>query len=84
MARQLKDGAEAVQEVIVRVCGILAQEESFDYASRAAYQQMFLRAPLAVAAIQAMDALVKRVKKLKKKGPVAIQASPVKTSATNV
>lgn len=83
-AKQLKDGAEAIQEVIARVCGILAPEESFDDASRAAYQQMFLRAPLAVAAIQAMDALVKQVKKLKKKGQVTTQTTPVRTSAANV
>jgi hypothetical protein len=49
--RQITDGAEAIQELIARVCGILAPAASFDDAARAAYQQMFAQAPLAAATV---------------------------------
>ncbi|KAM0877624.1 hypothetical protein ACQ4PT_035394 [Festuca glaucescens] len=68
-SRLVSDGTVAVQELIARVCGILAPAASFDDASWAAYQHMFQSAPLASSAIQALEALVKHVKKLKKKGP---------------
>ncbi|KAM0840272.1 hypothetical protein ACQ4PT_059782 [Festuca glaucescens] len=54
----------AIQEIIAKVCGILAPVASFDDASLAAYQQLFQKAPLAAAAIQALEALVKQVKKI--------------------
>jgi hypothetical protein len=59
-ARQLCDNAEAIQELIARVCGLLAPAKNFDNASRVAYQQMFVQAPLAGSAIQAHEALVER------------------------
>jgi hypothetical protein len=67
-ARSLADGAEAIQELIVRVCGLLAPTATFDDAAKTAYQQLFINAPLAASAIQALEALVKQVKKMKKKG----------------
>jgi hypothetical protein len=76
-ARQLCDSSDAIQELIARVCGLLAPASSFDDASRAAYQQMFMQAPLAGSAIQALEALIKQVKKLKKLGGA-------KTKSTNV
>jgi hypothetical protein len=79
-ARQLSEGSVAIQELIARVCGILAPAASFDDASLAAYQQLFLKAPLALNAIQALEALVKQVKKVKKKSP----ATPVAKTVTAV
>jgi hypothetical protein len=76
-ARQLSDGAVAIQELIAKVCGLLDPAASFDDASQAAYQQLFLKAPLASAAIQALEALVKQVKKIKKKGPGLPKANSV-------
>ncbi|KAM0855101.1 hypothetical protein ACQ4PT_049994 [Festuca glaucescens] len=76
-ARQLSDGAVAIQELIAKVCGLLDPATSFDDASQAAYQQLFLKAPLASAAIQALEALVKHVKKIKKNGPGLPKAKPV-------
>jgi len=81
-ARLLSDGTDAVQELIARVCGILGPEDDFDDDARAAYKNLFMRAPLAPAAIQAMEALVKQVQKLKKKkGPAKSKATPVSTFA---
>lgn len=76
-ARQLSEGSVAIQELIARVCGILAPAASFDDASLAAYQQLFLKAPLAATAIQALEALVKQVKKVKKKSPATPVAKTV-------
>jgi hypothetical protein len=76
-ARQLSDGAVTIQELIAKVCGLLDPAASFDDASQAAYQQLFLKAPLASAAIQALEALVKQVKKIKKKGPGLSKANSV-------
>ncbi|KAM0822740.1 hypothetical protein ACQ4PT_071319 [Festuca glaucescens] len=59
-ARSLADGAEAIQELIARVCGILAPTATFDDAAKAAYQQLFINAPLAASAIHALEALVKQ------------------------
>ncbi|KAM0902527.1 hypothetical protein ACQ4PT_019260 [Festuca glaucescens] len=67
-ARSLADGAEAIQELIARVCGLLAPTATFDDAAKTAYQQLFVNAPLAASAIHALEALVKQVKKMKKKG----------------
>ncbi|KAM0881448.1 hypothetical protein ACQ4PT_032930 [Festuca glaucescens] len=80
-ARQLSEGSIAIQELIAKVCGILAPAASFDEASAIAYQQMFLKAPLAATAIQALEALVKQVKKVKKKTPAIPLAKPVVTGA---
>ncbi|KAM0914256.1 hypothetical protein ACQ4PT_011636 [Festuca glaucescens] len=76
-ARKLSDGAVAIQELIAKVCGLLDPAATFDEASQAAYQQLFLKALLASAAIQALEALVKHVKKIKKKGPGLPKAKPV-------
>ncbi|KAM0931562.1 hypothetical protein ACQ4PT_000265 [Festuca glaucescens] len=76
-ARQLSDGAVAIQELTAKVCGLLDPAATFDDASQAAYHQLFLKAPLASAAIQALEALVKHVKKIKKKGPGLPKAKPV-------
>ncbi|KAM0902779.1 hypothetical protein ACQ4PT_019061 [Festuca glaucescens] len=76
-ARQLSDGAVAIQELIAKVCGLLDPAATFDEASQAAYHQLFLKAPLASAAIQALEALVKHVKKIKKKGPGLPKDKPV-------
>jgi hypothetical protein len=76
-ARRLSEGSVAVQELIARVCGILAPSASFDDASLAAYQQLFLKAPLAATAIKALEALVKQVKKVKKKSPATSVAITV-------
>jgi hypothetical protein len=54
-ARQASDGGIAIQELLARVCGILAPAAAFDDDSRAAYQQMFLQAPLATSAVQALE-----------------------------
>ncbi|KAM0866425.1 hypothetical protein ACQ4PT_042633 [Festuca glaucescens] len=67
-ARSLADGAEAIQELITRVYGLLAPTATFDDAAKAAYQQLLINAPLAASAIHALEALVKQVKKMKKKG----------------
>ncbi|KAM0903044.1 hypothetical protein ACQ4PT_018858 [Festuca glaucescens] len=80
-ARQLSEGSIAIQELIAKVCGIFAPAASFDKASAIAYQQMFLKAPLAATAIQALEALVKQVKKVKKKTPAIPLAKPVVTGA---
>lgn len=76
-ARQLSEGSVAVHELIARVCDILAPAASFDDASLAAYQQLFLKAPLAATAIKALEALVKQVKKVKKKSPATSVAITV-------
>jgi hypothetical protein len=75
-ARPASDSTVAVQELIARVVGILAPSASFDEVSWDAYQQVFKHAPLASSAIQALEALVKHIKKLKKKGPAAASLSP--------
>ncbi|KAM0899222.1 hypothetical protein ACQ4PT_021506 [Festuca glaucescens] len=80
-ARSLADGAEAIQELIARVCGLLAPTATFDDAAKAAYQQLFINAPLAASAIHALEALVKQVKKMKKKGAAAPLAANVTTLA---
>ncbi|KAM0917355.1 hypothetical protein ACQ4PT_009578 [Festuca glaucescens] len=80
-ARLLGDGAEAIQELIARVCGILGPTASFDDASRAAYKQIFMTAPLAASAIHALEALVKQVNKLKKKAPAKLKEAHVTISA---
>ncbi|KAM0927335.1 hypothetical protein ACQ4PT_002814 [Festuca glaucescens] len=56
-ARSLADGAEAIQELIARVCGLLAPTATFDDAAKTAYQQLFINAPLAASAIHALEAL---------------------------
>jgi hypothetical protein len=81
--RLAPDGTLAVQELIARVVGILAPSASFDDASWDAYQQVFQHALLASLAIQAMEALVKHIKKLKKKGPAAA-VPPTVTSVPDV
>jgi hypothetical protein len=76
-ARTLADGAEAIQELIARVCGLLAPTATFDDTAKTAYQQLFINAPLAASAIHALEALVKQVKKMKKKGSAKPQAENV-------
>jgi hypothetical protein len=68
-ARQFGDGVQAVQELVARICGVLGPAASFDEASKEAYEKIFLQAPLASTAIQALDALVKQVQHLKKMSP---------------
>ncbi|KAM0895467.1 hypothetical protein ACQ4PT_023812 [Festuca glaucescens] len=79
-ARLLCDGAEAIQELIARVGGILGPTASFDDASRAAYKQLFMSAPLAASAIHALEALVKQVNKLNKKAPTKLKEAHVTNS----
>ncbi|KAM0836440.1 hypothetical protein ACQ4PT_062333 [Festuca glaucescens] len=74
--RLASDGSVAVQELIARVIGILAPSASFDAVSWEAYQQVFQHAPLASSAIKALEALVKHVKKLKKKGSIDVAPEP--------
>ncbi|KAM0895015.1 hypothetical protein ACQ4PT_024123 [Festuca glaucescens] len=78
-AHSIADGAEAIQELIARVCGLLAPSASFDDAAKQAYQQLFINAPLATSAIHALEALVKQVKKLKKMGTAPPSAAIVTT-----
>jgi hypothetical protein len=80
-ARQLSEGSIAIQELVAKVCGILAPAASFDAASAIAYQLMFQNAPLAATAIKALEALVKQVKKVKKKIPATALATPVISGA---
>jgi hypothetical protein len=79
-ARSIADGADAIQELIARVCGLLAPTASFDDAAKQAYQQLFINAPLATSAIHALEALVKHVKKMKKKGTAPPPAATVTTT----
>jgi hypothetical protein len=78
-ARSIADGDDAIQELIARVCGLLAPSASFDNAAKQAYKQLFINAPLATTAIQALKALVKHVKKLKKKETAPPSAAIVTT-----
>jgi hypothetical protein len=82
-ARSIVDGADAIHELIARVCGLLAPAASFDDAAKQAYEQLFINAPLATSAIHALEALVKHVKKMKKKKGTAPPPAATVTTTTD-
>jgi hypothetical protein len=68
--KQLGGGLEttsAVQELLARACGIIAKDGAFDDAAKAAYLKLF-SSEIAAPVIQAIDSLIKQVKKVQKNG----------------
>jgi hypothetical protein len=68
--KQVGGGTEttsAVQELLARACGIIAKDGAFDDAAKAAYLKLF-NSEIAAPVIQAIDSLIKQVKKVQKNG----------------